>query len=216
MWVSFELGRPLGVPNDPEFQTRVLLAALRLLEAPGGPVLEDFPEDAPVSRDPITVLACPLDLAQKEVNLSDTEQLCAALEREITAMRPWYEMAVRKRGRTTVGVSGLGLEGIAKFICSFLREGQPKPPREDIPLPYVLNLATDDLKAFYFEGITSQPGQESPSSTAVSDWFWGETIAGKVLLAIRDVCKNSQDGLMQIVGKLLIVPSDQVHCGKPR
>ena len=47
LWVPFEFGRPFGVPNGPAFQKRVLLAALALLVAPGGPVLEDFPEDAP-------------------------------------------------------------------------------------------------------------------------------------------------------------------------
>ena len=42
LWVPFELGRPLGLPDDSELQTRVLMAALRLLEAGDGPVLEDF------------------------------------------------------------------------------------------------------------------------------------------------------------------------------
>jgi len=31
LWVPFELGRPFGPPNDPPFQRRVILAALRLL-----------------------------------------------------------------------------------------------------------------------------------------------------------------------------------------
>ena len=48
LWVPFELGRPFGPPGDPAFQRRVLLAALRLLERPDGPVLlEDFPDDDP-------------------------------------------------------------------------------------------------------------------------------------------------------------------------
>ncbi len=47
LWVPFELGRPLGAPEDPVFQRRVLLAALNLLNAVKGPVLEDFPDEAP-------------------------------------------------------------------------------------------------------------------------------------------------------------------------
>ena len=31
LWVPFILGRPFGVPNDPAFQRRVLLAVLGLL-----------------------------------------------------------------------------------------------------------------------------------------------------------------------------------------
>ena len=51
LWVPFMLGRPFGAPGNPGFQRKVLLAALGLLERhsdSGGPVLEDFQEDAPV------------------------------------------------------------------------------------------------------------------------------------------------------------------------
>ena len=48
LWVPFELGRPFGPPNERPFQRRVVLAALRLIERPTGPViLEDFPDDDP-------------------------------------------------------------------------------------------------------------------------------------------------------------------------
>ncbi len=47
LWVPFELGRPLGAPENPAFQRRVLLSALELLEAIQGPVLADFPDEAP-------------------------------------------------------------------------------------------------------------------------------------------------------------------------
>jgi len=208
LWVSFELGRPLGVPNDPIFQKRVLLAALKLLEAPSGPVLEDFPEDAPVSSDEITTLACPVNFVQDRVDLGETEQLCVAFQREMASMRPWYDMAVEKHGRTTVGVSGIALDTIDDFICSFLRDGEPANPRDDISLPSTLKLATDDLKAYYFEGITAQPGQEAVSSQILSDWFWEETVAGRVLLALKEVCKQNENALMQIVGRVLIVPTN--------
>jgi len=50
LWVPFELGRPLGPPNDAAFQRRVLLATLALLARRGGPVvLEDFPDQASFS-----------------------------------------------------------------------------------------------------------------------------------------------------------------------
>ncbi len=214
LWVSFELGRPLGVPNDPVFQRRVLIAALNLLEAHEGPVLKDFPEDAPFAKDPITMLTCPVSFVRNNINLTETDELCAALKTEMVSMRPWYDMAVKKRGRTTVGISGLNIDTIGDFFCSFLRGRVPENPRQDISLAYTLNLASDDLKAYYFEAITSRPGQESPSSAVVSDWFWSETTAGRVLLAIKDICKKSEDGLMQIVGAMLIVPTVQAHRSK--
>jgi hypothetical protein len=61
LWVPFMLGRPLGVPNDAAFQERVLLAVLRLLEATVGPVLADYPEDAPSSSsDDAAGQVCPV------------------------------------------------------------------------------------------------------------------------------------------------------------
>ena len=211
LWVSFELGRPLGVPNDPAFQKRVLLATLRLFEEPKGPVLKDYPEDAPDATGQMTSLACPVNFTKEETNLTEREQLCASFKREMMTMRPWYDMAVTKRGRTTVGVSGLDLDAICDFLCSFFEEDVPENPREDIPLPYTLNLVTDDLKAYYFESITAQPGQESPSSKILSDWFWGETLAGEVLLSIRETCLESDDALMRLIGRVLIVPTAQAH-----
>ena len=49
--VPFELGRPLGAPEHAAFQTRVIAAALELLERPSGPILEDYPEDAPADSN---------------------------------------------------------------------------------------------------------------------------------------------------------------------
>lgn len=214
LWVSFELGRPLGIPNDPSFQKRVLLATLKLLEAPDGPRLEDFPEDAPASPDEITVLSCPVNFVQKGMDTGETEQLHAAFNREIISMRPWYDMAVKKRGRTTVGVSGINLEAIGDFIYSFLKGVEPENPRDDIPLAYTLKFAVDDLKAYYFEGITAQPGQESVSSQVLADWFWWETVAGKVLLAVKETGKTNEDDLMRTVSSKLIVPAWKVARGK--
>ncbi len=162
-----------------------------------------------MTGEEITGLACPVDFSQEEAVLTETESLCAALDREMRSMRPWYDLAVQKRGRTTVGISGVALDALGDFICAFLAGETPENPREDIALPYALNFATDDLKAYYFEAITSQPGQESASSRVLSDWFYQETIAGKVLFALRDTCRNSADRQMKFVCNLLIIPTAQ-------
>lgn len=205
--MPFEFGRPLGAV-DAAFQKRVLIAALRLFEAQSGPVLEDFPEDAPFASSEIIALSCPVNFKQETGNLTQAEQLCVAFKSEMGAMRPWYDIAIRKRGRTTVGVSRLELETIPDFICLFLEGKTPQNPREDIDLANMLKFVIDDLKAFYFEGITAQPGQEFASGQVLSDWFWGDTMAAKVLLTVKEICKKSENRLMQIVGNVLIVPSE--------
>jgi len=211
LWVPFELGRPIGVPNDPTFQKRVLMAALKLLETESGPVLEDFPEDAPISEGEIAALSCPVDFSQKDIELSEIDQLCSAFKKEMMSMRPWYDLAVQKRGRTTYGVSKIELYKLGDFISSFLKGETPENPRDDVALPFTLNLATDDLKAYYFEAITTQPGQESPSSEFLADWFYNDTLAGEVLFTLRDLSKKSDDGLMKMLGTILIIPAAQVN-----
>jgi hypothetical protein len=207
LWVPFQLGRPLGAPNDPAFQRKVLMALLGLLKAPSGPVLEDFPEEEP-ENDEITVLACPVNFARSAGESEEGDTTKIAFKREITAIRPWYDISLNKRKRTTVGASNIELEKLGDFIYAFLESNEPTNPRNDIPLSNTLKLAIEDLKAYYIEGITAQPGQESASSQVLQDWFWDETVAGKVLLELKKVCEASEDKMMSFIGAHFIVPGD--------
>jgi hypothetical protein len=208
LWVPFELGRPLGPPDNAAFQRQVLLALMGTLESPDGPRLEDFPEDEPETSGGMTVLACPIDFTQDAEETGETDPLLVAFRREMTAMRPWYDMAVAKRQRTTVGVSGVDLEALGEFIFSFIGGTEPDNPRDDIPLAYTVKFAVEDLKSFYIEGVTAQPGQAGASSRLLTDWFWDETVAGKVLLALKKVCQTSTDNTMNMIGNHFIVPGN--------
>ena len=92
LWVPFELGRPLGVPHDPEFQLSVLRKVLGLTEHKKGPVLEDFPEDAPDSKESPAPVVCPVSF-QKRIK---TVLLSVHVEkRPVVTARPWC-LATRK------------------------------------------------------------------------------------------------------------------------
>jgi hypothetical protein len=206
LWVPFELGRPMGPPNNAAFQKRVLMALLELLEAPSGPLLVDFPDDEPVSSDEPTVLACPVIYTQAADENRITDQLEAAFRREMTALRPWYDMSLARRKRTTVGISGIGLEELGDFIYAVAKGRDPENPRKDLPMPLTIKFAAEDLKAYYNEAVTSQPGQEKASSQTLQDWFWDETKAGEVLLELKKVCEASQDKVLNMIGAHFIVP----------
>lgn len=180
------------------------------MEAPEGPVLEDFPEDAAAIEGEETVWACPVDFPEKEADLTNTEQLSKAFKEEFTALRPWYDQSMKNRGRTTVGVGGIDLDEICDFIGSFLKDQLPESPRDDLSLAFVLNFVVDDLKAFYYEAVTAQPGESLPGSDTFSDWFWGDTMASKVLFAVKQSCENSSDGMLKIVCGNLLIPAAQV------
>ena len=106
LWVPFMLGRPLGVPGDPAFQRRVLLAALKLLDVDEGPVLEDFSEDAPSSADAdessLSGLACPVNFAAPPKEETGIESILTAFTREMAQFRSWYDLGVEGRGYSTV------------------------------------------------------------------------------------------------------------------
>jgi hypothetical protein len=209
LWVPFDLGRPLGVPHDAGFQKRVLLSALKLLEEPSGPIITDFPEDAPGTRAEADVIwACPVNLAREKIDLDDADALRAAFKKETVELRSWYDLALKEKQRTTVGVSGLEINQIVEFIGTFI-DGVPANPRKDISLSYTLNFAVDDLKAFYYEAATAQPGASAPNAEELDDWFWGDTIAAKVLFAVKDRCLKKDDKMMQLLGKILLIPMSQ-------
>ena len=54
LWCDFPLGRPLGKPQDPEFQHDVLARAFALLDAESGPVLEHHPEVIKADETPMS------------------------------------------------------------------------------------------------------------------------------------------------------------------
>jgi hypothetical protein len=107
-----------------------------------------------------------------------------------------------------VGASGIDIEGLSEFIYAFIRGEQPDNPRDDVPLINTLKLAVEDLKSYYNEGITAQPGQEKASSKLLQDWFWDETTGGKVLLELRKVLEASPDEKTKMIGSRFIAPGD--------
>ena len=103
LWVSFPLGRPLGRAGDGEFQHRVIAHALDLLSRPKGPVLEDFPEDLDEVL-PEAAPACPVSFGTRR---GGSESWRDRLLREYDSLKPWYELSLRTRARTTVGMLSL-------------------------------------------------------------------------------------------------------------
>lgn len=206
LWVPFLLGRPFGAPNEPEFQRRVLRALLSLFERPTGPVLEDFPEDAPAIDAHEGDFACPVSFAPASVK---EEGLAQAMRNEIAQLAPWYDLAVRRRGRTTVGVSGMKVDEAASHAAAYL-DAEPRPPAVDgWTAGVALKRVCDDVKAYYYEAVAAQPGNLSPQ--AIDNWFWRETAAAKVFLAIQRVCLKSSDESLQPLGKLSLIPRAVSH-----
>ena len=213
LWVPFDLGRPLGAPDEPDFQRRVLLGALSLLEAPAGPVLEDYLQEAPsLDREPAP-LACPVSFEAKKADLSPAGRLREAIVAEVAELRSWYDLGLEKRGRTSAMTSGLEIEAVVDFIAAFLDQ-PPVNPRPELSLAEVLKLAAEDLKAFYYEAATAQPGQGGLQPHKLADWFWSGTEAARLLKAVREATKGADDKQLSFIGKYTLVPEAQLEAGE--
>jgi hypothetical protein len=214
LWVPFELGRPLGVPNDAAFQKRVIHAALELLDVEKGPVLVDYPEEAlplpdGVDETAMEGMVCPIDWPKAPDTTELTSELGTALLREIESIAPWYELALHTRKRTTVGPSRLAIPDAAKYLASFIQDPATPCPRDDMPPARVLKLAYEDLKAYYTEAITMQPGFNT--SKRVEDWLFRQTSLGKTLWQLRALCRHSEDEQLRYLGRNSIVPDRQIN-----
>lgn len=210
LWVSFPLGRPLGNPDEPEFQRRVVQHALELLERDAGPVLEDYPEDAREGEAHQAQVACPVNFAGPAAEQGGTAELLEKFQQEFNLMQTWYDLACEQRGRSTAGVSNLSPDAIGSLFQDFILEKVDEKLLDGRSLADVLRLAAEDLKTCYLEGLGAQPGQPTDAAT-LADWFWGETYGGLVINEARKKCLHYTEKDMQLAGKLLLVPRNQLH-----
>jgi hypothetical protein len=200
--LPFMLGRPLGEPNDPPFQRRVLIQALRLLERTDGPVLlEHFPDDNPSWFDrpdwtPAVVVPSPTPL-------HDAAAWRSAFEAELALVLPVWERFKSRFGRTTVGLAGQPPEDWPAFAASFLEGALPTVPLHDTPA-LALRFLADDLKALYGEAV--QADGPPPSARQIDRWFWRETVAGQMLIALREAALKSDNNALKTVGGRFFVP----------
>jgi hypothetical protein len=195
LWVTFELGRPLGIPDDAPFQRRVVRAALDLLARTDGPILADYPEHAPEVVD-YSGWACPIDLSPARTD---------SLGAEIDRLAPWYDRARTTSGRTTVGVSGLDMPAAGALVTRALAG--------DLPEAQALKEAVDDLRAYYLEAASAFP--EPGTATTRKKWLWDETRFAGALLALQPRLAASTDPQHKILANLTLIPATERHRLKP-
>lgn len=192
LWVPFPLGRPLGKPGDAEFQLDVIRAVLDLLTRSQGPVLEDFPHDVP-PIEAERAAACPASFAR---DIDDDGSWQSRLSREMSRLKPWYELSCRRRGgRTLVGIADQLPERNIQMLAEHL-------DRNVLPTDITwLKRAIEDIRAYYIEAMTAQPGDYD--STALQNQFWQETHFGAAVLRIYHQFQNADSDQMKLIARML-------------
>jgi hypothetical protein len=125
------------------------------------------------------------------------------LAREIEELAPWHDLARERRGRTTVGVSGVEIEQAARIVAAYL-SAAAAPNLAGMSAGETLKVVCEDIRAYYFEAASARPG--APNASAIESWFWHATAAGRAFLALQKVCVASADKSLQVFGGNALVP----------
>ena len=138
LYAEFPLGRPLGRPNDPAFQRRVLESAFALVRRTDVPVLVDFPVIIEDESD--QPLACTIPLAHDPA-------LHPAIA-EALGLRAAYERNRAATGRTFV--SRVGNANRVRELIEVLVRLADGVPLDDCGMPAgQLGAAALDVRAYY-------------------------------------------------------------------
>jgi hypothetical protein len=181
---EFPLGRPLGKPRDPAFQTQVLSAAFSLLPRTDVPVLVDFPVSIEDESD--RPLACTIPLVQ-------AWGLHPAVA-EALGLRAAYERNRAATGRTFV--TRLGDADRIPELIEILARVADGAALEDCGLPPTqLGAAALDVRAYYEEAAIALAGHV-PAARQAESWFYRATKTGAVLRRARAAIRSA-DGPRQ-------------------
>jgi hypothetical protein len=189
LFVPFPYGHALGRPGDVELQHRVLKAALDLLAAPAGPVLNDFPDEAESGVEP----PAPTQASAIPVAASTPDDPAM----ETTQMRQYHEQwLARSGGRTAFGLAGIPatrFRGVIRFLQSFANGDDADMPERPVKLPLAnfIRYCADDLKSLYYEGRLAM--KPVSGGDEVARWFWGETATGQLLRRVKERLDASDD-----------------------
>jgi hypothetical protein len=179
LYCEFPLGRPLGRPQDPEFQRDVLGRAFELLDEPAGPVLVDHPE---VIEETSEAMSCAIPAA--------FDPSVSAAVSEARGLRKAYDRATANAGTTSVGrvVDADGI-GAALEILQQLADGEHW---RDVAIPGKSTTATvHDIRTYYEEAALELVEGPPPGGRAAEEWFYEHTEAGRTVMAARAAIKES-------------------------
>ena len=208
LWVPFALGRPMGVAHDAAFQRRVLKALLVLFERESGPVLENFPDDAPADVSAHAMdsggEACPLFFDAPAAASGSAR--AASIQAEIAQLAPWQALAAQRRGASAFGLSGQSPQALGALLVATAEAASIAVPEWQ-----ALKLAIDDLRTYYEEAAVAQP---SPLASAeLERWFYRRTEAGALLHELRAAGLAHADPTVRQIADRMLIPRRVLEAG---
>lgn len=176
---EFPLGRPLGKPNDAEFQHDVIARAFALLDAPAGPVLIDHPQVIEADDAPLTCTLPP----------RFDPSLPAAVD-EARGLQKAYARTLERRGVSDVG-RAITAEQVPDALAALdaIANGADWTT-VDVPGGNPVAVC-HDIRAYYEEAGLSLVDGPQPGGRAMEDWFFASTEAGRTMMAARSAMRDA-------------------------
>ena len=176
---EFPLGRPLGRPNDPEFQHDVIARAFALLSETTGPVLVDHPEVIEADTEAVSCALPPR-----------FDPGLAPCVDEAKGLRRAHDRAVTRRGFTHVGRS-VDADGVLDALEMLHRIANGEDwTTVGIPGGNTAALC-HDIRTYYEEAALELIDGPIPGGRAMEDWFFESTDAGRTMLAARTAIRDA-------------------------
>ena len=176
---EFPLGRPLGIPNDVEFQLDVLSRAFALLNEQTGPVLVDHPVVIEADEQPVSCAIPPRFDASLPPSVD-----------EARGIRKAYNRAFDRRGFTSVG-RGISADEVPAALAVFhaIANGQDWTTAV-IPGGNLISVC-HDIRTYYEEAALELLDGPAPGGRAMENWFFETTEAGATLLNARTAMREA-------------------------
>ena len=126
-----------------------------------------------------------------------------------------------ERGRTLFGASGAAADQVAEVaeaVVSVAESGMVlEAPASDVEwafdMPLLIRHLADDLRTFYHEAITGQPGPGAPNHDALNAWIFSSTVLGETLLQIADHLSEVDGNPMAQLVRGLLIPEGHYRGG---
>jgi hypothetical protein len=188
VYVPFPFGFPLGPPGNSTTQQAILDLAFSSLDAPSGPVLLDYRDDAAAVEAGAPLQASDVD--------PDDRAREADFATEVTLMRRYWEQRLAATGRTGVGLSKVPpqrFRGVVRFLEAFVADvhADSDDRAVDVPPALFIRNCVEDLRVMYVEArLQTHPHESSPDRQR---WLLGSTALGLMLRNIRDAMESSDD-----------------------
>jgi hypothetical protein len=184
--VNFPLGRPLGKPNDPGFQTSVLMAMFELLSRTDVPVLVDFPET--IEEQSAEPSSCPMPPRHHP-------DLPAAID-EALGLRNAYDRNLGATGGRTLLGRVADVDGVTGLIEKMI-EIEGGASIVDVGWnPAMAIAAGQDIRAYYEEAGLQLA--DNTGARQLETWFFHHTEAGRLIRRARDGLRERGDDKLAV------------------